>query len=106
VIIVAFCLTAAAGTMLRWWAAAGLGRAAGTAAVNLVGSFLLGITIGADGTAASVMHVAALGSLTTFSTMVLEIVDVYDEAPGQAWAYAATSIIGGVAAAWVGLQLG
>ncbi|MFT5202519.1 MAG: CrcB protein [Candidatus Aldehydirespiratoraceae bacterium] len=104
-IIVAFGLTAAAGTLLRWQAAASLGRAAGTAAVNLVGSFLLGIAIGADGTAATVIHVAALGSLTTFSAMVLEIVDVYDEAPSRAWAYAATSIIGGVTAAWLGLQL-
>lgn len=104
-IIVAFGLVAAAATLLRWLAAASLGRAAGTATVNLVGSFLLGIAIGADGTAATVIHVAALGSLTTFSTMVLEVVDVFDEAPSRASAYAAMSIVGGVAAAWLGLQL-
>lgn len=77
----------------------------GTLAVNLAGSFLLGVVAGWDPPGATVVGTAGLGALTTFSTFSAEVVEL--RAEGRVWmaAYVAVSVVGGVALAWCGLQV-
>lgn len=78
---------------------------AGTLAVNLVGSFLLGLVAGWDPPGATIVGTAGLGSLTTFSTFSAEVVEL--RAAGWRWVglYATVSVVGGVALARLGLHL-
>jgi len=108
----AFAALAATGALLRWTARLRAGttrRAAmGTFVVNLAGAFALGLLVGAQPDAAVVtaVGVGGLGSLTTFSTMVNDVVALA-ESPrrGDAAVYLATTLVGGVALADLGLRL-
>lgn len=78
---------------------------AGTVAVNLVGSFALGLLAGWDPPGATVVGTAGLGALTTFSTFSAEVTDL--RAAGTPWltVYVVVSVVGGVALAWCGLRI-
>jgi fluoride exporter len=110
IVVVGFVAAAGLGATLRHvarvWAAHVEPIPVGTLAVNLTGSFLLGLIAGWDGAWSTVIGTAGLGALTTFSTFSEEIVEL--RAVGGRWiaAYAVTSVVGGVALAWLGLQLG
>ena len=81
----------------------------GTLAVNLLGSFVLGVLAGIalDADAHSVAATGLLGSFTTFSTWALESHRLGED--GQlrlGIANFAISLVLGVAVAWVGRHLG
>ncbi len=62
--------------------------------------------VGAGTTPAAVLHVAALGSFTTFSTLMVEVMGQWSRAPLSAAAYLGATFGGCIALAWLGLQLG
>lgn len=105
-ITLAFLGVAAAATLTRWQIADRVGRATGTLFVNLVGSFVLGVLVGADTTPTVVLNIAALGSLTTFSTLMVEVTGQWGRSRLASAAYLAATVAGCVALAWCGLQLG
>ena len=81
----------------------------GTLAVNLLGSFVLGVLVGIalDVDAYRVAATGLLGSFTTFSTWALESHRLGED--GQlrlGIANFATSLVLGVTLAWAGRQLG
>ena len=104
-IALAFLGAAAAGTLGRWGLSAMLPPPAGTLVANLVGAFALGWLGGSAATTDTVLGVAALGSLTTFSTLALELVELARTRPRIALLYGAVTIVGGVGLAWLGLVL-
>ena len=81
-----------------------------TFAINVVGSFVLGAVLGAlpAGHAGRLFFGTGLcGGFTTFSTFSAEVVALVERgAVGRAGAYAAGSIVVGVAAAMVGAMMG
>ena len=105
---VLFVLAAVVGTLLRHLAHERLPQTplpVGILAVNLAGSFLLGLLAGWDPPGATVVGTAGLGALTTFSTFAAQTVSL--GSGGRRWAvvYVAASIVGGIGLAWCGLRL-
>lgn len=104
-IALAFLGAAAAGTLGRWGLSATLPPPTGTLVANLVGAFALGWLGGSSPTSDTVLGVAALGSLTTFSTLALELVELARTRPRIALLYGSVTLVGGVGLAWLGLRL-
>jgi CrcB protein len=81
-----------------------------TVAINVVGSFLLGLLVAAhwfDRDVREAIGVGFLGGFTTFSTFSVQVVLELDAGePGRAALYLAASIAGGIAAAAAGYALG
>lgn len=86
----------------------------GTVLVNVTGSFLLGLLVGA-GTGripealGTVLGVGLLGGYTTFSTASVEAVTVAAQGRGgalRAAAHAGGMLVASLSAAWLGLMLG
>jgi CrcB protein len=81
-----------------------------TAAINISGSFALGMLTAAGWFSRDVregLGVGLLGGFTTFSTFSVQaVLDVDAGEPRRAAAYVAISIIGGIAAATAGYVLG
>ncbi len=81
-----------------------------TVAINVVGSFVLGILVTAHGLSdelRTVLGVGFLGGFTTFSTFSVQVVlDVDAGEPGRALIYIAASLMLGIAAATAGYVLG
>ena len=106
---VGFAMCAVAATLLRVFAAKRFDTAAfpaGTFAVNIIGSFALGLIGGASSVVVTVLGVGALGSLTTFSSLTNEIVRRCRTSNWTTAAvYLALSAVCGVSAAWLGLQI-
>lgn len=104
-------LGAAVGTPLRFltnhWVRQRLGGtpAAGTLVVNVVGSFVLGLLVGAGAVGApmALVGIGFCGALTTFSTLALELWDAMsDDRYPHAAANVALSLTLGLGAAWLG----
>lgn len=105
-IAVLFVVTAAAGTLVRWQASLSVPvRAIGTLAVNVGGAFALGLLSTASADSQLVGGVAGLGAMTTFSTLIAEMVELDEISRDLAVRYVAATFILGVGAAWIGLQL-
>lgn len=103
---VVFLAAAGIATLLRVAVSARLDLEAfpyGTLAVNVVGSFALGLLAGAGEVTTVVLASGALGSLTTFSTLAVETIGLWRRSRRRAAAYAAASLAGGVAAAYLGV---
>jgi CrcB protein len=78
----------------------------GTAAVNIAGSFLLGILHNSSANAILIIGVGGLGALTTFSTFVAQIEYVNREGKTiDAVLYAVGTLTLGVGAAWIGWSI-
>src|SRR5687767_6682009 len=81
-----------------------------TVAINLAGSFLLGLLVAGSWFSRDVREgvgVGLLGGFTTFSTFSVQIVlEVEAGRPARAGAYLLLSVVGGVAAAAAGYALG
>ena len=102
------------GVLTRW----GITRATlhsealiwSTVAINIAGSFCLGLLVAGQWFSRDVREgigVGFLGGFTTFSTFSVQIVLETDAGkPGKAAAYLAVSVIGGIAAAAAGYALG
>ena len=102
---VGFAVAAVAGTLLRWPLAERLPRPTGTLVANLAGAFVLGWLSGASETTRTVAGIAAIGSLTTFSTLMVELLDLWSRRPRLASLYGVVTFVGGIGVAWLGLQL-
>jgi CrcB protein len=105
VIVLGFVVAAGVGTLLRWEASRRVPPPLGTLLVNVAGSFGLGLLHGAGAGTTTVLGVAGLGALTTFSTLAVELTETARRAPQQALTYAGTTLIVGVGAAWLGIVL-
>lgn len=104
---VAFAVAAALGALVRVEASR-LNRAlpVGTALVNVAGAFALGLLVGVEAPAATVAGVGGIGSLTTFSTLVLEVVRLWSGGDRiLAAGYLAATCVAGVAAAALGIAI-
>lgn len=102
-----FVVAAAAATFVRWqtWHTSSL-RPVGTLTVNVMGAFLLGMLIDASDGSQLVGGVAGMGALTTFSTLIAEMVAYWED--GQrttAVGYGLVTFVLGVGAAWLGIEL-
>jgi fluoride exporter len=107
-------IAGAAGVLARY----GIGRATlhseallwSTVAINLGGSFLLGLLTASAWFSRDVREaigVGFLGGFTTYSTFSVQIVLETDGGrPGTALAYLAISVVGGIACAVAGYALG
>ena len=80
-----------------------------TVAINVAGSFLLGLLVASDWFSRDVREaigVGFLGGFTTFSTFSVQVVLEADAGEhGRAVAYVAASVLGGIAAAVAGYAL-
>jgi len=101
----------AVGVLARYGLSVALQSVWTTVAINIVGSFLLGllVTLG-DGLSSDVrlvLGVGFLGGFTTFSTFTVQVVIETDAGhAGTAAAYLLASIVAGLAAAVLGYILG
>jgi len=81
-----------------------------TVAINVVGSFALGMLVTAPGLSAELrtaLGVGFLGGFTTFSTFSVQVVlDVEAGEPGRALLYVGASVALGIASATAGYVLG
>jgi CrcB protein len=81
-----------------------------TVAINIVGSFLLGLLVAEQWFGRDLREgigVGFLGGFTTFSTFSVQVVLETDAGePGRAIIYLVVSVLGGVAAAAMGFALG
>ena len=107
--LLAFAALAVAAAMTRIWAANQLDCAAfpfGTLLVNIAGSLALGALVESAPTVVTVVGVGGLGSLTTYSSLTRETIR---RCANKLWwsggLYLLTSVLCGVAAAWLGIQL-
>ncbi|MED5264668.1 MAG: CrcB family protein [Actinomycetota bacterium] len=108
---VLFILLAAIGSVVRWtlqnsrkW-----GKSSGTFIANIIASFLLGVLLGGSpsGEEVTIIGSGFLGSFSTFSTVMMEVSDELEkEKRVLASTYLIASIITGVAAAFLGLEVG
>lgn len=104
-----FVALAVVGALGRW-AVSRINRPdwpGGTLAVNLGAAFLLGLLHGAGAGTRTLVGVALLGSYSTFSTVMLELVDLRTHGGSRvaAW-YLTATVVGGVGLAFAGLRLG
>ncbi len=104
-VVFGFVALASAATIIRWKLSVALRRPYGTLLVNVAGAFALGWLSSAPQAAQTVVGVAGLGALTTFSTLVFELVELWDSDRPALWVYASLTLGLGLPAAWVGLQL-
>ena len=99
-------LGGAVGAALRFWLAARLDGAwpRGVLLVNVTGSLLLGVLVGAgvDGAALALLGAGFCGGLTTWSTFAVQAVD---QGRGRGAAYVAVTVTLSIAAAAAGWAL-
>jgi CrcB protein len=100
--------------LLAGWLTARAGAAfpAGTLAVNLTGSFLLALllqipTATLGPTARTALASGVLGGFTTYSAFSFETFALFESsASGAAFAYVAATLLGCLAACWLGAACG
>jgi CrcB protein len=111
----AVCLLGGIGSVLRFLLDGGLSARvegpfpAGTLAVNLSGSLLLGVLVGAglSGDGLHLLAIGLIGGFTTFSTWMFESQRLTESGLGRTAAVnVAASLLLGFAAVWLGLELG
>ncbi len=114
--ILAICIGASAGALLRWWLGAQLNALfpavpPGTLAANLVGGYLIGVAIAFFATYSAIAPEWRLlivtgfcGGLTTFSTFSAEIVTLLQQGRGL-WALGAAGahLVGSVLMTFAGI---
>jgi CrcB protein len=101
----AFCVLAGSGAVLRWRTVALLPRPIGTLLVNIVGAFLLAVLADSQGGSDLAVGVGGIGAFTTFSTLVDDLGVLWNDQRRHAVAYGAATVVLGVGAAWLGLQV-
>jgi CrcB protein len=74
--------------------------------VNILGSFLLGLTYGSVQEGFDLFVIGFAGAFTTWSTFMLDIYHAYElKRHKEAWVNLVMSLGIGLFAAWIGLQL-
>ena len=101
----ALCALAAGGAMVRWRAGVVLPRPLATLLVNIIGAFLLAALVNSQGASDVAVGVGGIGALTTFSTVVDDLGTLWAIRRWHAVAYGTVTIVFGVGAAWIGLQI-
>ena len=97
-----FVVAAALGTLARWR----LGRSdAGLAAINVAGSFALGLLAAEGAAMVTVFGTGGLGAFTTWSTLALRAVEPGDRPPAARAALLGVTVLLGLVAARLGLAL-
>ena len=114
--IVGIALAGGVGACIRWlvtaWLAGRFRRGTGTAVVNLVGAFALGVVLGLMDTgglhpdAGLVLGTGLLGSMTTFSTWMVETLEESGGKARSVWLRIAPPALGGIALAGIGMVIG
>jgi len=107
-----FVLAAAAGTVIRFGVGVALNPATGgipvgTLAVNIAGSFCLGLVASSPDWAQIVFGIGALGALSTWSAVANEAATLSRR--GEGWlalAYLLLTTSSSVLAAWFGIKIG
>lgn len=106
-------LAGAGGVLLRYGISSSFHGDAlpwATVAINVAGSFLLGLVVVAHWASPetrTTLGVGFLGGFTTFSTFSVQaFLDAESGAPGRALLYVASSVVLGIAAAAAGYYLG
>ena len=101
-------LGGAAGALLRWGVVQGAGFALGTLAVNVAGSFAIGLVwVILPERMQPLLMVGLLGGFTTFSAFSLDTLRLIEGGrAGSALAYAGASVILSLVACWAGMTLG
>tara|TARA_Y100001960_G_C14536745_1_gene758831 strand:- start:125 stop:454 length:330 start_codon:yes stop_codon:yes gene_type:complete len=104
---VCFILTAGTGAVLRWLAINKWpGNYHGTIAINVIGSFTLGLLGSLTNPVLTILGTGGLGSLTTFSTFIADATEtVNKQGKRSAFIYTATSLLLGIISAWLGLKV-
>jgi CrcB protein len=98
-------LGAAFGAPLRYLTDRALGSPWGTLTVNVTGSFILGLVVGAplSPTLTALLGTGFCGALTTYSTFSWEMLAMARRGErAAAFGYAAASVGLGLGAAWIG----
>ena len=103
---VLFAVAAGTGTLIRWRIGLALPAPFGTLVVNIVGAFGLGLVDHWGGPELTVVGVAGMGALTTFSTISDDVVGLALRRPVAAIAYLVVTIAGGLGAAALGMAMG
>ena len=114
--VLAICLGACAGALLRWQLGLWLNHAGawlpwGTLAANLIGGFLVGLILAWAHHAdlapfwRLILVTGFLGALTTFSSFSAEVVEMaLADRWGAALSTAALHLLGSLALTWLGIQ--
>ncbi len=75
----------------------------GTAVVNIVGSFVLGLLVDSSMETFAVVGIGGLGAMTTFSTYISQVDSLHRESKtSAAILYGLGSVVAGIAAAYLG----
>lgn len=101
-------VAAACGVVLRVAASARLNRRlpVGTFAVNVAAAFVVGVLAPMASDADVIVRIGLLGALSTWSTLALETTDMMRRnEPAEAVAYLSATLVCGIGAAWLGLQI-
>jgi fluoride exporter len=116
--IIAICIGASAGALLRWqlgiWLNAGGLLPWGTLTANLIGGYLIGLLIAAfqampqlDPIWRLALITGFLGALTTFSSFSAEVVHMLQtERFAAALSITALHLLGSLALTWLGIKTG
>jgi len=108
VVAIAFLLAAATGALARALIGRTLNAAFpwGTWAVNVTGSFVLGLVAHGSAVVATVVGTGLLGTYTTFSSYARDAVALWErEQRSAAVIYVVSTVVACISAAWVGLLL-
>ena len=116
--VLAICLGACAGALLRWQLGLWLNHAGalmpwGTLAANLIGGYLIGLFIGVlqqhpgiDPAWRLLLVTGFLGALTTFSSFSVEVIAMLQDGRLlRALGTATLHLLGSLLLTWLGLQL-
>lgn len=94
------------GALARWELTRLSWRPMGTFVANMTGAFALGLIASSTGDERTVLGLAGIGALTTVSGLVDDAAALQERGrANQAVAYVVSSIVLGIAAAWLGMSL-
>jgi fluoride exporter len=101
-------LGGAVGAVLRWGAGLALAFPYATVAVNVLGSFLIGLVwVAVAARWHPLLITGVLGGFTTFSAFSLDLFRLIEGGrAGAAFAYTGASVALSLGACWAGLMLG